>query len=1162
MPNHKNYFLPYLVHPVDFTKDGPGYQVRQDLYNLARRNKLSNKVNLLKKLDSLEELEAFLKLVGPMGDNLRKSIEGCTFPQDIEEMCRMPDYFEKPVSYKSELMWLMIALKSHSQKIRQFLHYKRSFEHNLLTGNMERATFDLDEVKEKLGVSLWYYESRALLLEYSGKREQSLRYLSEILEKCKSHGNSYIPYLFFQLHARSAKDLSAYKYDSDLMALYRQNKTDLHDDYYRFLLFQLNFFNNYETIDLSLPLMFESVASLVDRYLIAVMTLKASFVRKSNLDIACSQARAIYKLTGDVELTPLLIGKAGRKNLLPDYYDEQFIALLDLYFQGDYKGCMQLCTDYIKRDSRLFDVYIIYIRCIVYAGQALRFPIAGDNVPVNDILQRLYQVCMGEDVENAIYSLYQLNKNFYSFHIAASFHTYIMHEKNAPVNERMASAYNLHFDPRYTLIMQKPEAISYLQCYCPDYTRHLCCQHVLSRLGELQKTPSGLNAQTTLADSAFHCFREGDYNGAYTLWEQLFNESENIPVRKKAARYMIDCLFHQERIDELICRYVDIYTQNPQYVSRVRTRDVVDYLASHLFVGVTRNIDLIIFIGNNSSEYEDISYMLYDFCSIYHKSRPSEMSEVLSQVSKERAESFLCVAKDDEVLSDYMNITNDKVRLEEKKAILQMLVNYDTRQRGAYEEELKKVDDALVVHQVNRNMDEHKIYANVPAIMKNELKDIDGLYKRYRSYLDMLLKKYRIYYLDTNATQMLTGDYGLAIENNVNISINNNGIYEVFKALYDTICDRFLNSEYGLVAYLSTRVRHGELEGELRPMLSKSNLILSMSGGVYQPTGYWGNLYALSRKDEEALNAVLASFSERFDKEVINLIKKKLQIYDKDHEEGLFVYQPSVNELETKAVEIGLECQNEEEKTLFCQKVIDWLWQMTDASLTKIRSYISHDFSVKIEGLFDELRLEVKKALPKGHASDEICELIAQMSSAMNMRIKKTENWFNISGVNMEDVDFINLSEQIYKCVLLAHPQYEVTGHPEYSGHSFMIKSGYVLHYTYILKNILYNMIKNGAEMKEGEKQFKILIDITDNEAAFEFKNDVIPGKEDELNKIFKEKMQSRYYFGEGGSGIPKIMKMLNFDLPGKNYFNIQAGDGICTTTLKIDLREIKAHER
>ena len=156
----------------------------------------------------------------------------------------------------------------------------------------------------------------------------------------------------------------------------------------------------------------------------------------------------------------------------------------------------------------------------------------------------------------------------------------------------------------------------------------------------------------------------------------------------------------------------------------------------------------------------------------------------------------------------------------------------------------------------------------------------------------------------------------------------------------------------------------------------------------------------------------------------------------------------------------------------------------------------------------------------------------------------------------------INLSEQIYKCVLLAHPQYEVSGVPEYTGQSFMIKSGYVLHYTYILKNILYNMIKNGAEKAEGEKEFQIVIDITDDFVTFLFHNDVEPGTEEQLNRIFEEKMHSRYYFGEGGSGIPKIVKMLNFDLPGVNFFNIHASDGVCTTTLKIDLQEIKAYGR
>ena len=1154
----KDYYLQFLTPPMGITKDGPDYQVRQDLYNLARRNKLSNNVNLLKKLDNADELETFLKVIGPRGNSLRKSIEGCLFPSDIEEMCKMPAYFEKPESHKSELTWLIFCLKNHSSKIRQFLALKQGFEHNLLTGNIERATADLDEVKHRFGVSLWYYESKALLLEYADKREASLLFLSETLEKCKKLNNSYVPFLFFQLHGRCAKDLSAYKYDSDLMALYRKNKTDLHDDYYRYLLFHLNFYNSFEDIDLSVPIMFESVASLIDRYLIGVMTLKAAFVRKSNLDMACSLARTIYKQTEDPELTPLVLGRTA----LPHYVDESFISLLDLYFHGEYKACMQRCADFLRRDSRQFDVYIIYIRCIVYSGSPFRYPIVGDNVPVNDILQRLYQVCMGEDVANSIYSLYQLNKNFYSFHIAASFHAYIKHEKNEQVNERLAAAYNLLFDPRFALSLPVADAKKYMRHYCPDYERHPSCQHILSRLGEQMALPSALDAHTALADDAMRSFNRGEYASSYTQWENLYATCQSIPVRKKASRYMLDCLFRQECIDDLIRKYVDIYTQNPQYVTRVKTQEVVDYLAGHRFAGVTRNIDLIIFIGINSSEYEDVSYMLYDFCSIYGKKNPSEMADVLSTVSVQRAESFLCVAKDDELLSDYMNITNDKARLDEKKAILEMLVAYDTPKRSAYEEELKRVEDALVVHQVNRNMDEHKIYANVPAMMKNELKDIDGLYMRYKSYLKMLLKKYRIYFIDTNSVQMLTGQYGMAIENNVDISINNNGIYEVFKALYETICDRFLNSEYGLVAYLSTRVRHGELEGELRPMLSKSNLILSISGASYKPTTYWRDLYALPKKNDDDLNAALATFSDHFDKEVLNLIKKKLQICDKDHPEGLFVYQPNENELTSMAIEIGLECQNVEDKTLFCQKVFDWLWQMTDASLTQIRNYISHDFSVRIEGLFDELRNEVKKVLPKGHASDEICELISQKSSEMNMRIKKTENWFNISGVNMEDVDFINLSEQIFKCVLVAHPQYEVTGAPEYTGQSFMIKSGYVLHYTYILKNILYNMIKNGAEKAEGEKEFQVIINIADDEVSFLFRNDVVKGQEDELNEVFEKKMHSKYYFGEGGSGIPKIMKMLKFDLPGKNYFNIHADDGICETTLRIDLREIKAYGR
>ena len=97
----KDYYLWYLEHHISMSKDGPAYQVKQDLLTYARYNKLSDKISLLKRIDNIEVMDSFLRALGNPSKGIIKSMEGTLFPKDIDEMCKMPSVFEKPVSHKS-----------------------------------------------------------------------------------------------------------------------------------------------------------------------------------------------------------------------------------------------------------------------------------------------------------------------------------------------------------------------------------------------------------------------------------------------------------------------------------------------------------------------------------------------------------------------------------------------------------------------------------------------------------------------------------------------------------------------------------------------------------------------------------------------------------------------------------------------------------------------------------------------------------------------------------------------------------------------------------------------------------------------------------------------------------------------------------------------------
>lgn len=240
-------------------------------------------------------------------------------------MCNKAYTFFKPDSILSEINWFITYSGTEWDKLKWFVWQKMEFEHNFLIGNFSLCHDVLRQIKEELGISLWYYEANCLLLEYEGKRSDALEYVSKLLKECDDNKN-YIPSLIYYLYQRTTRTLSPYKFDEDLNALYKRNKTDLHEDYYKYILFRLNFYNHYDNIDLSLPIMFESLASIVDRYLMVVNVLKSCLSANPYDRKILSRAKHIYSKTSDPNLTSCLVPHL--KKLPESYISLPFINIL------------------------------------------------------------------------------------------------------------------------------------------------------------------------------------------------------------------------------------------------------------------------------------------------------------------------------------------------------------------------------------------------------------------------------------------------------------------------------------------------------------------------------------------------------------------------------------------------------------------------------------------------------------------------------------------------------------------------------------------------------------------------------------------------------------------------------------------------------------------
>lgn len=1148
-------------------KPKPIYHWKQ-LYMTAFKTKTMTKaVNSLKALSSVVEIRNVVDSLKNIYPNLSCKIEGILYPSSPEELSEEPATFFKPESLISELNWAFAYMRGHWTKLKWFARKKIEFEHNFMLGEYEQCEIILSSIKKELGVSLWYYDAKSLLFEYEGKRSENLQFISNVLENCQNN-NNYIPSLIYNIYERSSRRLSPYKFDEDLNALYKKNKTDLHEDYYKYVLFRLNYYNQYSNLDLSLPIMFESLSSLVDRYLIIIYVLKAGLSVDIEDHLLLSKAIYLFNKTQDRSLYPLVAYKGNK--IGGDYYNETFIQVLDSYYAGDYTTCIEVSANLISKDSSLFDAYVFYCRSLIYKEHSYVCP-SGINKksPINEICERIYKILTYKDVKDSIYGLYQMNKNLYSFQIAALMDHFIKTELNEPVNDRMKYFHISHFDPLFTRIWtDDDEALNYIDKYKSEIKDSLAClvwrKRILNELVDQIDLPKHISEPINID----YYFYKKLYKEAYSHCDTLYRSATNcVPIRQIAVSRMIECLFRENKVQTAINRYVEFYVKDLPSVAKVDTNSIIKYLQDNLYEGIRRNINLVIFVALTCKDTVDKSFVLFEFCEIQGINVPSELIGKLNvdELGLDKIELFFSLMNDDETLRHYLNIDSFKERLTERKKILQYIISLNTAKKEVYQNMLKKVEDALLVYNLSRNMDESKIYANEEAIITYKLTEIDGLFSRYKLLLDTVINKRKnIFVVDFRGSSFFENQVGYERESKTKISINSNGLYEVFNNLYIEIREQFLNSDYGLVAYLSTRVRHGELETMLRPEMVQRNLILSIKDNIYQPDKHWTDTYNLARNEHNIINTALVEFSKSFDNAVTFLIKDVLQIYDKNNKpNGLFNYDVNEEEVAYKAMEIGLLLKTgNDDRFSFCQLMIKWLWEKTEVCLTQIRYYVENDFMNIMSKIVSTLETAIRDEMPEGYAKTDMLSEIRSAREVIIMKIQKISKWFTVSHPKIEDVDFKAVSHQVYNSVRLSHTHCNTSDQLVIKGETFKIKSTYVIHYADIIRNVIYNMFAHGIDDKYGKRNLQLNINITDEEVLINFANET-DCDPIELNSIFAQKLnEGKSVFGEGGSGIAKVNKILKMDLNNnENSISMKAENGKCYTSVIIKLKGFKAYE-
>lgn len=1095
-----------------------------------------------KKKDALHLFKNALdyKILCQLADGIGNTVKpfkftfyGNPLPKTIEELGKS-DTLYKPESVENEIKWLLLSIRKFSKQLSLFVILKKEFENNFLLGDYSKAESVLESVLNETGYSLWYIEAKFLLLEYQNKPEEQKEFLSEINQANK---NGMIGTIAHFLSFRTERNLSAYKYDSDISFIFKVNKNTSENDTREYYLFRLNFYENYIKSNYSAIVLFENCNSIIDRYLLLRDVLRVLSQDKNKREFIHNTARYIYRKTNDRNLLPLLYLFNPKTNI-KNYYDGKHMRVLDLYYSGFYEDVIIESQELLNTNPSDFDIIIIHAMSHINLRKGLSNITHDSKSLLNHISIKVFELMSSNNIQrDLIYNLYQINKNILSFDIAPSIDYFLKKEQNYQVNRNLKLISINCFDPYFvSLYSNKDTAKEYLTIALELFPSSISIQHRINYLNNEITDESKISKELYSIDKAKILFNQKKYAESITEWAVILQSFEhNAPIIQTALKYWFDSLLHQEQYNEAIQLFVENYILNPNSVSKINSNELLEVLRKVRYKGIKRSIDLPIFVSLNSYDDTEKSFILEQYGKIFGATKPSELFEKNLDSEQRKIELFYNTVCGSETLkhSIYLNTTVEL--LTERLHIINYLIEQFPSNKKDYQEELNLISNELIIYEGTQKLEESKIYANDQAIINYELNEIEGLFNRYKTIYKLSLKDKKILLITENSYALFKFD-GKEKYDETEVKYSDSALLEVFHELFDSILDKYLFSKFGIVAYLSTRIRHGVLEGEIRPVFDKFNLILSRIGSSnnYEQSKFWNQpQFRLNSSQKEKLHQIISKFSLTIDTLIEKINKQIIQIKkDGKNEIGLFNYEFEKDELYQYAVELS----SETDVKVFSQKAIDLIWKRTDENLTVIREYFNGDvkdsFSEAMNILEKDLKSEFTNAqLPLIYTNLTECNTIIEN------KLSKISSWFRRSGSSINDFDIQRVFNIVWNSTEKCYPKIYAECDINLSTNP-TIKSNYYIHFTDLFRIFLDNMFKYG-EVKERKKQFHFSTSVEEDNIMFSFINYRKSGELDIPLKMKEGKpmIDTTKLIDENKSGISKAIKIVKYDLGNENNF-------------------------
>jgi hypothetical protein len=916
-----------------------------------------------------------------------------------------------------EIYWASALILANSKRVGRYLELSSLLEVSLVGEDGPACFRVLDLIEAEFGHSIWLIESRIAVLQYFEGVESQKKYVAEL----KLNAQSNVPWYAVTISKRNEEPTTFFRYVNQTL----ETISDVEGDRFQaHLKYQAIGMLSREIDDLLGVLHYETDGALIDIYNACFSVIGVCVIDSCNLD-RIAAVDCLVKLASKVpddRLKRLLFIAEELDYPAQEAFSE--IALIDSLTPINDAKAIEFSK--VKVDWPLAwktsATRLAQQDAVLGEGHGLQGKITGALCQI---------LAKGTAAEDVLSNTLKLCLNFRWMSFSSTLARILMQETSSEpvlqVDEALEQFVNSKYlDPELIGALPKNLRQAYARAVSEaylgaSYTRAQIWAAGLDDVLDIQSSRITEGAQLLLATQKAYYL--ADYAAVIKNGLNVISLPD-VRHRRLASRLVASGYKKLGLTAELIDFVAETVVSDLGALDLMPISDCVTLLNKEVCKQLASKISVPIIFSLNSRNYDDkfekeLSYAYEDFLIAHGWERPSQLMEMVENLDKSQLVYYLryvCVPKIIKVSSEFdgsIAVQNERL------AVCSILLDLDPFNAEAYEAEIREITRAQAIRRGVRHVEQSKMSIDVPALRKWADKKLKESFLRYRAMVKAGIvpsEKFEEAYI-----QLLADGKPIPSEF---LQVPADEAGTLFREIVRQILsEATVNPMHGLDCYLSMRIRHGALSGQLRGPLELENIITKLKTGSssYASNDYWlSRLENLSQPLRDQIDLSLCIFSARYDHLIETITDDLIQIKSSEKPKGLFDVYISVLDLRLLASSIN----GDTEFDRFFDSFVNIFWRSIEFCLKEVRSAIENVLKPQINEIFQTLQKSIDEVSNSNHTA-ELGRAIRTAHTNSLQALEQVEDWFKLPTPRAEP--FFEIEELIdvgLQCVQRIHKDF------------------------------------------------------------------------------------------------------------------------------------------